>query len=296
MNSIERNELLTALYQATSKADLLNQFDSRLSEINAIFRERKTTSTKERRYTYLLEQIIFYSHAVIFGHGVQTAHNYRQAFMTTAKRNKSLKLSSEDIETAFSFLNRTEKKSIVKATSTEPQKQPNKDGLEPKGDCVAKSEINRLKAQLDNKSYELTKGQLSEDKEAFVKIALVTLSTGATQKDILEDIDLADYKPQSIELNTRTIKKYIKDVREHYNYIERAKALKEIIKRNPKNEDAQKSLRRVEPLANKLANNEDIDVSTGIRKALRSLGVVGATNTRGLVSLYRECLTSSTPK
>ena len=50
MNTIERNELLTALYQVTSKADLLKQFDSKLAGAKG---------TKANRYSHLLEQIFF---------------------------------------------------------------------------------------------------------------------------------------------------------------------------------------------------------------------------------------------
>ena len=94
MNKIERDDLLTALYQVTLRGDLLSQFNSKLVGAKG---------TKAQRYTFLLEQIMFYSHAIIFGHGVQTAQNYRQDFMTVAKKNKLLKLNDKDIERAFSF-------------------------------------------------------------------------------------------------------------------------------------------------------------------------------------------------
>ena len=261
-NTIERNELLTALYQVTSKADLLKQFDSKLTGAKG---------TNTQRYTHLLEQVLFYSHAVIFGHGVQTAHNYRQAFMTTAKESKLLKLNSEDIEKAFSFLNRTEKKSIAKAVAY----QPNKEHSETNGECVAKDEINRLKAQLDTKDYELAKGQNKEDKEAFIKIALVALSTGARLKDIMEDLTVSAKKgviyfndgikqEQGVilELDTKTVQGYLKAIRSHYS--------------------------------DRIAKGTDI--STGIRKAIKRLKIPKAGNTNHLNALYKECLTSSTPK
>ena len=287
MNNIERNDLLTALYRTTEISELLNQFDSYLT-VNA-------KGTNDKKKIVLLQQILFYSHAIIYNQKVQTATKWRGYFMTVAKNNKALKLSNKDVYECFSFLNNTTKSKIEKVTTQQPQKQQNKDSSAVSNSCIAKDELNRFKAQLDTKSYELKKGQATGDKEAFIKIVLVTLSTGATQKDILEDIDLSDYKPQLIELNIRTIKRYIKEIRWHYDYIERAKELKEKVKRNPKNEDFKKELRRVEPLAKKQANGEDVDVSTGIRKAIRGLGVQNATNTRGLIALYRECLTSSAP-
>jgi hypothetical protein len=262
MNTIERNELLTALYQVTSKADLLKQFDSMLSGAKGV---------KGNRYSHLLEQILFYSHAIIFGHGVQTAHNYRQAFMTTAKKSKLLKLSDEEIETAFSFLNRTEKKSIIKATSTEPQNQKNNASSKASNACTAKDEINRLKAQLDNKTYELAKGQKEEDKQAFIKISLVALSTGARLKDIMEDMTVSTKKGVTyfndeegiiLELDTKAVQGYLKAIRSHYK-------------------------ERIE---------QGTDISTGIRKAVKRLNIPNCGNTNNLNSLYRECLTSSPQK
>ena len=266
MNTIERNELLTALYQTTSKGDLLAQFDSKLSGAKG---------TTAQRYTHLLEQIVFYSHAIIFGHGVQTAHNYRQSFMTTAKKNKLLKLNNKDIEKAFKFLNRTEKKDIIKATSTEPQKQANKQSSESNDDCVARTEIKRLKAQLDNKTYELAKGQKEEDKEIFIKVALVALSTGARLKDIMEDLTVSTKKGVIyfddgisskegviLELDAKTVQGYLKAIRSHYS--------------------------------DRIAKGTDI--STGIRKAVKRLNIPNCGNTNHLNQLYKECLTSSTPK
>jgi len=262
MTKIERDELLQALYQVTSKADLLKQFDSKLSGVKG---------TNAQRYTHLLEQVLFYSHAIIFGHGVQTAHNYRQAFMTTAKKSKLLKLGNDDIEKAFSFLNRTEKKSIIKSVEPKEQNEPT---LEAGSSCIARDEINRLKSQLDTKTYELSKGQKVEDKEAFIKIALVALSTGARLKDIMEDLMVSTRKGVTyfndglkeeegiiLELDTKTVQSYLKAIRSHYS--------------------------------DRIGK---VDISTGIRKAIKRLNIPNCGNTNHLNALYKECLTSSTPK
>ena len=262
MNTVERNELLTALYQVTSKSDLVKQFEAKLSGAKG---------TTAQRYTFLLEQVLFYSHAIIFGHGVQTAHNYRQAFMTTAKKSKLLKLSNDEIEKAFSFLNRTEKKSILKTESKNTSQTANK---EVTGDCIAIEEITRLKAQLDAKTYDIAKGQKVEDKETFIKIALVALSTGARLKDIMEDLTVStkkgvtyfDYGIKKEEgvilvLDTKTIQSYLKAIRSHYG--------------------------------DRIGK---VDISTGIRKAVKRLNIPNCGNINNLNALYRECITSSTPK
>ncbi len=262
MKTIERSNLLTALYQVESKGDLISQFDSNLSRV-------KGTATQ--RYIHLLEQVVFYSHAIIFGHGVQTAHNYRQSFMTTAKKNKLLKLSNEDVEKAFSFLNRTDKKTILK----ESHESPKNSDLVVVNDCVALSEINRLKADLDSKNYELAKGQKEEDKEIFIKVALVALSTGARLKDIMEDLTISTKKGVTyfddgikqekgviLELDTKTVQAYIKAIRSHYH--------------------------------DRIAKGTDI--STGIRKAIKRLKIPNSQNLNHLNTLYKQCLTSSTTK
>jgi len=258
MNTIERNELLTALYQVTSKADLLKQFDSKLAGAKG---------TKANRYSHLLEQIIFYSHAIIFGHRVRTALDYRDAFMTTAKKSKLLKLSDEDITNAFSFLNRTDKRSIVKSSIAEPRSR----NLKTSDICTAKDEIKRLKSQLDNKTYELSKGQKEEDKQAFIRIALVALSTGARLKDIMEDLTVSTKRGLTyfnnregviLELDTKTIQGYLKAIRSHYKD-------------------------RIE---------QGTDYSTGIRKAVKRLNISNCKNTNNLNQLYKQCLTSSPQK
>ncbi len=262
MNTVERNELLKALYQVTTKSDLVKQFDAKLSGAKG---------TTAQRYTFLLEQVLFYSHAIIFGHGVQTAHNYRQAFMTTAKKSKLLKLSNKDIEKAFKFLNRTEKKSLLK---TEPKNNTKTANKEIKGDCIAIKEITRLKAQLDTKTYDLSKGQKIEDKETFIKVALVALSTGARLKDIMEDLTVSTKKGVTyfddgikkkegviLVLDTKTIQSYLKAIRSHYS--------------------------------DRIGK---VDISTGIRKAVKRLNIPNCGNTNNLNALYRECLISSTPK
>ena len=217
MNQISRTTLLEELYQTSSKKDLIERFNTDISI---------TKGTKSQRYTHLLETIIFYSHAIIFGHGVQTAHNYRQSFMTTAKKNKHLGLDDKAIKKAFGFLNRTEKNEFVEKEAPTKAKEPIKE--EPK-ECIAKDEIRRLKAQLDDKSYELSRGQKVEDKEIFIKVALLALSTGSRLKEITEDLKVSSKKGVTyfddgktikegviLELDIKTVQSYLKAIRSHY--------------------------------------------------------------------------------
>ena len=258
---MKREDLLTAIYQTSSKKDLLAQFDSKLSGA-------KGSATQ--RYTHLLEQVLFFSHAIIFGHGVQTAHNYRQNFMSTAKKNKSLKLSNEEVEKAFSFLNRTEKKALVKEVN-EAIQTPQNSPLESNNECIAKDEIRGLKAQLDNKSYELSRGQKAEDKEVFIMIAIVALATGARFSDIMENLKISTKKGVTyfddgltvqegviLELDTKTVQNYLKSIRKHYKARIEAK----------------------------------MDIGTGVRKNIKKLNIPKGQNINHLNALYRECVTS----
>ena len=262
MSKIDRDNLLTALYQTSNKTELLAQYDSKLSGA-------KGTATQ--RYIHLLEQTIFYSHAIIFGHGVQTAHNYRQAFMSTAKKNKLLKLSNKEIEKAFLFLNRTEKKSIIKVTSIESQNPPKNGDLESKDSCVAIDEIKRLKSDLDNKNYKLSRGQKVEDKETFIKIAIIAMATGARLNDIMENLTISTKKSITLfddgvsikegvilVVDTKIAQSYLRAIRNHYS--------------------------------DRIGK---VDISTGIRKAVKRLAIPNSGNLNHLNQLYKDCLTSS---
>jgi len=140
---------------------------------------------------------------------------------------------------------------------------------------VAKDEIKRLKEELDTKSYKLAKGQKEEDKQIFIKVALVALSTGARLKEITETLELSsrkgviyfingDEEEEGIilGLDIKTVRAYLKDIRSHYG----------------------------ERIA------KGTDISTGIRKAVKRLNIQDCGNTNNLNTLYKNCLTSSAQK
>jgi hypothetical protein len=249
-----RDELLQALYGTASKKELLVQFEAELRTIKG---------TSNQKYTQLLEQILYFSHAIIYGHKIQTAHNYRQDFMSVAKKLSII--SDKETEKAFSFLNRTEKKAIKKTKAIEEPIAPSK---EVSNTCIAKTEIERLKDELDTKSYKLSRGQKVEDKETYIKVALVALSTGARLKEITETLELSTKKELTIftngesseegvilVLDIKTVRAYLRDIRKHY--------------------------------ADRIGK---VDISTGIRKAIKALGIPNCGNTNHLNALYRECI------
>ena len=274
MENIKRDDLLIALYGATERSELLKQFDSYLT-VNA-------KGTKNNQKMVLTQQLLFYSHAIIYNQRVQTANGWRQRFISTAKKNKKLNLSSSEVNEVFSFFNNTKKEKIVSAVPQKKQNNPTLDEIESletqlgnKTCELARDEIKRLKAQLDNETYELAKGQKVEDKEIFIKVALVALSVGARLSEIMENLTVSTRKGVTyfndglketegviLELDTKTVQSYLKAIRSHYS--------------------------------DRIAKGTDI--STGIRKAVKRLNIPKCQNTNNLNQLYKECLTSSTPK
>jgi len=266
-NNIDRSNLLTALYETVEISELLKKFDSHLT----VFAK----GTKDKKRIILMEQILFYSHAIIYNQKVQTATKWRSYFIKVAKENKALGFTSNEVNEVFSHFNNTTKAKILKAsgeTTVTAQKTEEKQELD---NCIAKNEIRRLKDELDSKKYELSKGQKADDKEAFIKIALMALSTGSRLKDIMEDLTITtkskkvyfeDGKSSKesviIGLDTKTAQSYIRAIRSHYG--DRIK--------------------------------DGTDISTGIRKAIKRLNIPKATNTNHLNALYKECVTSSQSK
>ena len=238
---VSRNDLLIVLYQTTSKQELLRQFGEKI---------QTSKKKKEDKYIHLLENIIHFSHAIIYDHSIQTAHNYRQSFMTKAKECAGLKLDDKDIEKAFSFLNRTEKKSINEAI------KPTSKGKVTtiKDECKARASISDLKKQLDNDSYTTTRGQKREDKEIYIKVALVTLSIGESLKNIMGNNLVVDSKTLIIDLDYKVVKAYIKDIKEHYK------------------------------------GKEGTDYPRAIRKAISQMDIWNSKNANGLIALYKECI------
>lgn len=286
-----RDELLQALYGTASKKELLVQFEAELRTIKG---------TSNQKYTQLLEQILYFSHAIIYGHKIQTAHNYRQDFMSAAKKLSII--SDKEIEKAFSFLNRTEKKAIKKNKATEEPTAPSK---EVSDTCIAKTEIERLKDELDTKSYKLSRGQKVEDKETYIKVALVALSTGAKLKEITETLELSTKRGDIkfinegredsgviLVLDIKEVRTYIKDIRKHFakRAEETILSYKDKFKEVEKNKSkyTTKDFDKYKRLSE--FTEKDIDINRAIRKATEALGIPNCKNTSQLNALYRECI------
>jgi hypothetical protein len=219
--------------------------------------------SKTKQYQGLLELLLRYSYAIFYDYKTVSIINNRLKY-----RQEAMKLlNNSDVEKAFNF--------IARATEPKEPKTSKKDLSDSLNTCIAKDEINRLKEELDTKSYKLAKGQKEEDKQIFMKVALIALSTGARLKEITETLELSSRKGVTyfingdeeeegiiLELDIKTVRAYLKDIRSHYS----------------------------ERIA------KGTDISTGIRKAVKRLNIANCGNTNNLNSLYKTCLTSSTPK
>ena len=282
--------------------------------------------SKTKQYQGLLELLLRYSYAIFYDYKTVSIINNRLKY-----RQEAMKiLNNDDVEKAFNFIARaTEPKETaaeklkrlkeelkeLKGTEYEAKEKEIKkleESLEGKTNtCIAKDEINRLKEELDTKSYKLAKGQKEEDKQIFIKVALVALSTGARLKEITETLELSSRKGVTyfidgedekegiiLEIDIKTIRAYLKDIRSHFDKkatetIESYKERFEKIAKDRKSYDT-KDYEKYKRLS--AFTPADIDISTGVRKAIKRLEILGCGNTNDLNTLYKSCLTSSTPK
>lgn len=221
--------------------------------------------SKTKQYQGLLELLLKYSYAIFYDYKTVSIINNRLKY-----RQEAMKiLKNDDVEKAFNF--------IARATPLKPKRE---EPIEEKeSSLIAIEEIKRLKAQLDTNSYKLSRGQKKEDKQIFIKVALVALSTGARLKEIMETLELSskkgvisfqngEHKEEGVvlELDIKTIRAYLKDIRSHYS--------------------------------DRIAKGTDI--STGIRKAVKSLNIKAPAskaikgsvsgNLNHLNDLYRESI------
>jgi len=289
-NEVSREELLQAFYKSTSKKEILENFNIELTQIKG---------SKIERYTQLLEQILKYSHAIIFGHKVRTATEWKKDFLEMAEQNKKLNLDKKDIDKAFSFIRSTYKREIKRMATAEP-KPPKPTKTIESSDCVARIEIERLKTQLDNRTYKLTRSQKEEDKRTYIKIAIVALATGENLPSITETLKVTQekgniYFSDGVEKIKGAILWHQEEKDEAKN-LDKARATVQGYLRDIKNHYKEK----IEKKSN---------IGSGIRKGIVALDIkreprkgkaTDATieickNFYDLNALYRECLTSSTP-
>lgn len=261
----ERKLAFTTLYNVDSQKELLEQFESKVTALKVepttnkrmkkANREKLDRQNLEAQYTKLLELCLEYSHAMFF---LYTKHSINKNI--TAYRRMALSLLDKDnVERAFSMLKRLR-------DYREPQQIEAPQPLRAiDNDCLALSNIESLR--------ELLKGDLGvrsdqiEDKKFYIKMSIISLSTGANAKDIIDnEIGKIIYSDSDY------ISNLISDVQKY-------QANKKLSDRGIRNGVDKLRI----PLSVKLKEKVG-DKATHCR------------NFNHLVFLYRECLTSSTPK
>ena len=248
---MNREKTFKSVYGVEAPKEVLELFVEDLKQV-----KRKS---KSKQYQGLLELLLKYSYAIFYDYKTVSIINNRLKY-----RQEAMKiLNSEDVEEAFSF--------IARATEPKQPKAPKKDLNDSSNTCIAKDEINRLKerlVKLDADKIKLAKGQDKQDERIFIKIALVALSTGERLKEITETLELSskkgivyftndDNKEEGVilELDIKTARGYLKDIKNHY---------RERIAR-------------------------DIDISTGIRKAIKRLNIkISHTTIKAIIEYNRK--------
>lgn len=253
----------------------------------------KRLSTETKRYQGLLALVATYSYALIYCYGHISIRNNRDEYRKEAvKVLGSLKKVSRNFKSGSRIIevdDREDKgtKLVYKAfdlikipMEVKESKNNNTDTNNVSNTCVAKDEINRLKEELDNKTYKIPKGYGDGNKkglsveslEIYIKVSLVALATGARVKEITETLQIetrdgviyfknkkTEEKGLILELELKTIRKYIKDIRSYYEM----KTIKS-------------------------------DIGMTMRKAIKRLNIPSCGNINDLNTMYKSCLTSST--
>ena len=249
-----REDAFKAVYGVETPKEVLGLF---IEDLKQIKRKSKSKAKHLHELSLLMAR---YGYAVYYHYETVSIRNNRSKY-----RREAINILGEEVAAEYF--------SLMPIVGEQKASKP----VEPKkvveGECVARSEINRLKAELDNKTYKLTIGQKEIDQEIFIKVVLVALSIGAKYRDIMEALEISERKGTVhflidevekakgviLELDAKTVKGYLKDIRNHYK----------------------------ERIA------ENIDISSGIRKAIRRLDIAGCRSIGNLNKLYRDCLTSS---
>jgi len=184
----ERENAFYTLYNVKSQKEVLEQFKSKVTALKVEpYQNKRMSKAKvelkvnaqyQEQYIKLLELILEYSHAIFFLYSKERINKNFSAYRKVAIES----IKNENVEKALKQFNRlyNYKEPTEEPTNTE----------EPimiiDNDCLALEHIDTLKTEL-TKDTKVMGGKL-DDKKAYIKFAIVSLSTGATPKDML-DVD-----------------------------------------------------------------------------------------------------------
>lgn len=240
-----REKTFLSVYGVEQPKQVLELFAEDVKQVKRV--------AKTKQYQGLLELVLKYSYAIFYDYRTISIRNNRLKYRKVAMGE----LLQKDVEKAFNMIAIATEPSEPKATKAIPT------------DCIVIEQIKRLKDQLDNKTYLLKRGQKVDDTEIYIKVALVAMATGSRLREIMETLELSQRKGTItftvdedsiegviLELDYKTVRAYLKDIRKHY--------------------------------AERIKNN--VDISTGIRKAVKRLEVPNCGNLNHLNTLYKECL------
>jgi len=265
----ERESAFYTLYGVGTQKEVLEQFRSEVTALKVIpFKnnrmkkekvEQKVNAQYQEQYIKLLELILKYSHAIFFLYSKERINKNFSAYRKVAIES----IKKENVEKAFKSFNRLYN---YQEPTTEPIEEPSED-LIIDDSCLALKHIEALKEQL-SKDLKVMGGSV-DDKKAYMKIAIVSLATGATAKEITDK----DY--------TIDLKRTIYDVKYIETLISEIRAYQQT---------------RVKPLSERGIRNGIDKLKLSMSETLYSKidkKYSHCRNFNHLISLYKECLTST---
>jgi len=266
----ERESAFYTLYGVRTQKEVLEQFRSEVTALKVIpFKnnrmkkekvEQKVNAQYQEQYIKLLELILKYSHAIFFLYSKERINKNFSAYRKVAIES----IKKENVEKAFKSFNRLYNYQEPTEETEEPTEEPI---LIIDDSCLALKHIEALKEQL-SKDLKVMGGSV-DDKKAYMKIAIVSLATGATAKEITDKGYTID--PKRTIYNTEYIETLISEIRAYQQT--RVKPLSE---RGIRNGIDKLKLSMSETLYNKIDKKYS-----------------HCRNFNHLISLYKECLTSN---
>ncbi|MCK4441060.1 MAG: hypothetical protein KAU90_03580 [Sulfurovaceae bacterium] len=269
--TIERESAFYTLYGVRTQKEVLEQFKREVTALKVIpFENKRMKKEKvaekvnaqyQEQYTKLLELILKYSHAIFFLYSKERINKNFSAYRKVAIES----IKDDNVERAFkNFARLYNYKEPIATEEPKAIEEP----IAIDNNCLALEHIEKLRKELESDLKVM--GGSVEDKKAYIKFAIISLAIGAMAKDITDESYQMDPKASIYDFS------YIETLVSELRAYQKDRKLSERGIRNG-----------VDKL--KLAMSEALYTKTGKKHS-------HCRNFNHLIHLYKECLTSSTPK
>lgn len=291
-----RSQILNTIYKTDSMKEIYEQFKISLTTVE---------TQMEKRELLLVEQILFFSYAMTYEISTNTMLDYRSKFINVARalsRTKNtIRLSNDKVDSLFSLLPKPTAFQIEQANPTEATKTteatetteaPTLTKEESKVAVVVEVEkLVQMLVSVDDGSRKLPKNQEKDDFKNYIKVAIVSLSTGLKLPQILnESFKLAkDIEVIGIELKEG--RKYLNEIRKHIELQSKDRVVRYQTSYSKMLKDGvedKKKLDRAKGLSE--LKEEDIDPSRAIKGGIPKLNIENGKDISNLIALYRASI------